>query len=306
MKKMITLTVALTMAIVVAACSNNTVEEERASHDEDIPFMHIHGLGYSSDGERLLIPVHNGLKIYGDGKWSNGSGETHDYMGFTMADNGFYSSGHPALGSDYQNPLGLIKSTDEGKTITVLALEGEVDFHGMSVSYRTHTLYAFNPEPNSKMEQVGLFYSKDEGETWEHSQMAGISSQITALAVHPTEDSIVALGTESGVYLSTDYGQTFAAIYEEQPISSIAFMDTGDLIIGTVKPELLKVNLETKQPIIIRVPVQKGGFIAYISGNPVNTQELALVTESKDVYLSTDDGVTWQQIAKQGQAINNE
>jgi hypothetical protein len=36
-----------------------------------------------------------------DGKWKEAPGEMHDYLGFSMADNGFYSSGHPAPGTKY-------------------------------------------------------------------------------------------------------------------------------------------------------------------------------------------------------------
>jgi hypothetical protein len=195
------------MAVVIAAaftaCSKKTANDPHGSHVAGgAALTHIHGLGYSSDGKRLLIPAHNGLKVYGDGKWSDAPGEKHDYMGFSMTDNGFYSSGHPAVGSTYKSPMGLIKSTDEGKSITVLALEGEVDLHGMSVSYRTHTVYVLNSEPNSKMKQAGLLYSRDEGKTWVSSPMSGVSGQITALAVHPTQDTIITIGAASGAYLS--------------------------------------------------------------------------------------------------------
>jgi hypothetical protein len=50
--------------------------------------------------------------------------------------------------------------------------------------------------------------------------------------------------------------------------------------------------------------VQNGDVIAYLSGNPANAKELAFATEKKDVYIFTNLGVTWEQIANQGQAIN--
>ncbi|MBX6396423.1 MAG: hypothetical protein IRY98_12110, partial [Alicyclobacillaceae bacterium] len=84
--------------------------------DSSITFMHIHGLGYSADGSEVYIPAHNGLAIYRQGKWSYASGYAHDYMGFSMVDSGFYSSGHPAPDSGLKNPLGIVKSSDLGKT----------------------------------------------------------------------------------------------------------------------------------------------------------------------------------------------
>jgi photosystem II stability/assembly factor-like uncharacterized protein len=176
----------------------------------------------------------------------------------------------------------------------------------MSVSYRTHTLYALNSEPNSKMKQPGLFYSRDEGKTWVSSPMSGVSGQITALAVHPTKDTIVTIGTTLGAYLSKDNGQTFAEVYTDQPVTALAFTDQGELLVGNGKSELVSVNLEAKQPVAIKTPVQNGDVIAYLSGSPANPNELAFATEKKDVYVSTDHGVTWQKIANQGQAINHQ
>ncbi|QYR22743.1 glycosyl hydrolase [Paenibacillus sp. sptzw28] len=304
-KIIIILVIAVVIVTVFTACAKKTADH--GPHDAgDATLTHVHGLGYSSDGKRLFIPAHNGLKVYADGRWIDAAGEKHDYMGFSMADNSFYSSGHPAAGSAFKNPMGLIKSTDEGKSITVLALEGEVDLHYMSVSYRTHTLYVLNSEPNSKMKKAGLFYSRDEGETWVSSPLSGVLGQITSLAVHPTQDAIVTIGTTSGAYLSKDNGQTFAAIYSGQPVSAVAFTDQGELLIGTGKSELVSVNLETKQPSTIKTPVQNGDAIVYLSGSPTNREELAFATEKKDVYISKDHGVTWQHIADQGQPVNHE
>ena len=279
-----------------AACSNQR-------SDELIPMVHIHGLAYTKDGERLLVPVHAGLAVYENGKWAQGQGELHDYMGFTASDEGFYSSGHPALGSDYSNPLGLVKSTNEGKSITVLALEGEVDLHGLGVGYKSHTLYALNPHSNSKMSQVGLYYSEDEGKNWTNSSMLGIQEQIAAIAVHPEQSSVVALGTEAGAYISQDYGNTFTLIGPNQPVSALAFTMDGELLVATVGPNFgfVKINIETKQSADITSPVQAGDVMIYMAQNPVNKEELAVATDQKNIYISKDTGVTWQQIVNNGE-----
>ena len=41
---------------------------------------HVHGLAYSADGKRLMIPSHHGLAIYENGKWTKAPGAEHDYM----------------------------------------------------------------------------------------------------------------------------------------------------------------------------------------------------------------------------------
>ncbi|WP_442951507.1 F510_1955 family glycosylhydrolase [Paenibacillus sp. GYB004] len=289
------LALATVLLIGITACSKKA--EQGPNSNASTTFMHLHGLGYSADGKRLFIPVHNGLQVYADGSWNEG-------MGFTAVDDGFYSSGHPAPGSKYKNPLGLVKSTNDGKTITVLALEGEVDLHGMTAGYRTHTLYLANPELNSKMKQSGLFYSKDEGKTWTNSPATGLKGQMTAIAAHPSDASIAAVGTTTGAYLTRDYGQRFTPLVPEQPVSALTFTDSGNVLAATSGPNaaLLEINIESKQSLAIQMPSKD--TITYVVQNPANPKELALATEPKDVYLSTNRGATWIQIAEKGKTIN--
>lgn len=300
MKKMTMFSLAVALMIGMAACSNKT--EEGPSSNTSTTFMHLHGLGYSADGKRLIIPVHHGLKVYVDGAWSDAPGEKHDYMGFSAVDNGFYSSGHPAPGSKYKNPLGLVKSTDDGKTIAVLALEGEVDLHGMAAGFRSHALYVVNPQSNSKMSQAGLFYSKDEGKTWTSSPATGLQGQMTTIAVHPDKESIVAIGTTAGAYLSKDHGQTFTTLVPGRPISAISFMDSGNVWVAGADALLVKINTESKDSATLKLPTKDE--ITYVAQNPANPNELAIATEQKDIYLSTDSGATWSQIANKGNMIN--
>ncbi|SEP15589.1 F510_1955 family glycosylhydrolase [Paenibacillus sp. OV219] len=297
MKKVLLLSLTVILSVGIAACS-------KKSTDSDSAFMHIHGLGYSSDGNRLLVPVHNGLSVYDNGKWFAGSGDKHDYMGFSASNDGFYSSGHPAVGSAYENPLGLIKSTNDGKSITVLALDGEVDFHGMTVGYRTHTIYALNQTPNSKMSQPGLFYSQDEGETWIKSEAVGLQGQITSISAHPTEKSIVAIGTAEGAFISSNKGESFTVLLQGVSISGITVLESGDTLVATSGPEaaLYQISAETNHPVVINMPSTDD--IMYIAQNPANPTELAAATLQKSVFISGDDGTSWHEIVHEGVTRN--
>ncbi|MFC4767007.1 F510_1955 family glycosylhydrolase [Effusibacillus consociatus] len=279
----------------------------RSSGAADVTTLHhIHGLGYSSDGQRILIPAHDGLRVYSQGQWSIPETAKHDYMGFSMIDDGFYSSGHPAPGTKLKEPLGIVKSKDEGKTIETLDLAGETDFHGMTASYKSHTIYAFTPAPNSKMKSKGLYYTKDETKTWTKSEMKGINEDLSALAVHPTKDSVVALGTDSGVYLSKDYGQNFEKILPDIQVTSLSFDNEGALYVGGLaeKPLLLRFDLETKKTGEIEIPTLKDDAVTYFTQNPVNKNELVFATYNKDIYLSGDKGVSWTKIADKGKGIS--
>lgn len=65
-----------------------------------VELEHIHGMGYSSDGDKLYFASHDGLRVYVQGQWIQPEGEKHDYMVFSMADDRIYSSSHPSPGSN--------------------------------------------------------------------------------------------------------------------------------------------------------------------------------------------------------------
>jgi uncharacterized membrane protein YciS (DUF1049 family) len=273
--------------------------------DESIYLTHIHGLGYSPDGESIMIPAHDGIKEYSDGKWSLGQGEPHDYMGFSAVNDGFYSSGHPSLDSNKKNPFGIVKSTDGGKTFKTLAFYGEIDFHLMNVSFNTHTIYVVNPQPNPEMKETGLYYSQDEAKTWVKSQMNGYNDEPESLAVHPDNDAIVALGSPFGLYLSRNYGDSFEQLSDQQ-ITSLYFTPTGKLIIGGYGQEagLSEMDIESGEQTAIEIPALFEDAVMYTVQNPVDEQEWTITTYNKDVYLSKNQGTSWTKIADQGVGIS--
>lgn len=255
----------------------------------------------------MIIPAHDGLKTYSEGHWGSAEGEKHDYMGFSAVDDGFYSSGHPAPGSDKKNPFGIVKSTDEGKTFETLDLYGEIDFHLMSVEYRSHAIYVINPQLNSRMDSTGLYYSTDEAKTWTKSAMKGISEEPTTIAVHPSNGAMLAIGTQSGVFLSKDNGQTFEKMVSKGQATSLFFNANGTLFVGGYDKQayLLKLNIENKQSDEINLPdISEDDAIAYIAENPINAKEMAIATFKKDVYVSHDNASQWIKVADQGKGID--
>src|SRR6267142_2701809 len=83
---------------------------------QPVTLTHVHGLAYSADRNRLMVPSHHGLAVYENGEWSKAPGPQHDYMGFSATARNLYTSGHPAPGSSLINPFGLMRSHDGGKT----------------------------------------------------------------------------------------------------------------------------------------------------------------------------------------------
>ena len=151
-------------------------------------------------------------------------------MGFTPIDSSFFSSGHR-----FTHRLRTALRLDQvrcGRTITTLVFEGESDFHLLAAGYRNHAVYVINPSPNSQL-GVGMFYTLDEGQTWQQSQATGLESSPIQIAVHPDEPGTVAAATENGLWLSTDFGSTFAPAFTAEPVTSVAFnLDEDELYFG--------------------------------------------------------------------------
>lgn len=277
------------------------------NRDREITMEHIHGLGYSPEGDRILFASHTGIIVYHDGGWMNGAGDHNDYMGFSTFDQGFYSSGHPGSDSSMIDPFGIVKSMDGGKTLEKLALYGKIDFHLLTASYKTHTLYVYNPQSNEKMKTVGLYLSKDEGKTWTKSDMTGFSGEPSTLAVHPDNDAIVALGTAKDLFLSRDYGKTFERSASGKQIISLSFSPKGLLYVGSYvqQPALTEMNLNTKEIREIKLPPMKEDAPAYLAVNPKNDNEIVFASINRDTYLSKDKGESWEAIAKAGKGLQH-
>lgn len=284
-----------------------------------VTITHVHGLGFSSDGEQLVVPAHDGLRVYADGEWFEPDVPQRDYMGFTPVDEGFYSSGHPGSGETLANPLGLVKSTDMGETLQQLAFSGESDFHLMGVGYENHAVYVINSAPNSELDS-GLYYSLDDGETWQQAAATGLTARPFGLAVHPTEASMVAMATEAGLFLSDDFGNSFAPIapsagegeggaitfiiFHPQDaaglVTAVIFHPNGEMLLFGAN-ELFAYDLPSGELTELPAPsLAEGDTMGYIAVNPLDNDEIALATFGRDIFLSPDGGQTWSQIAEEG------
>jgi len=265
---------------------------------------HVHGLAYSADGKRLMIPSHFGLAIYENGKWSKAPGPEHDYMGFSATANHIYSSGHPAAGSGLVNPFGLLRSKDGGKTWDKLGLEGESDFHVMATSWNTNAVYVWNAAPNSRMKQTGLHYSLNDGFSWTRVVAKGLEGNPYALAVHPDDPKSLVVATPNGVFESSDVGQSFAKVAPTQGTAVFFDLDGKHLWYGSYDTEarLARARLKGGPVTQFKLPPLGKDAVSFIAQNPKRRDEYAIATFNRNVYISTDAGKSWKPIAERGEA----
>ena len=262
--------------------------------------VHVHGLSFSADGKTIFVPGHTGLAVFRNGSWSEVNGPIHDFAGFSHAEHAMYASGHPPDGSGLPNPLGLVKSTDGGRTWQQLALGGEADFHRIAAGYRSGAVYVLSSQPNSAMPMPGLHVTRDEGKTWRRASARGLEGEILEIDAHPQEAGTVAVATATGLYLSRDGGGSFRRIDGRQAATAVAFDIDGKHVrySRAVRRELISIGMDGKSRTLVRLPPMGLDYATHIAQSPADPRVLAIATDRRHVYVTRDGGANWRQIAK--------
>lgn len=294
------ITVSIIVGVFLAGCSNDQEKDFETAFDGSIE--HVHGMGYAGNDNGLYFATHTGLKILRDGDWYETTKNFNDYMGFNAVDEGFYTSGHPGEDSDLPNPIGIQRSFDGGRTLEHLKFEGETDFHAMAVGYNSHDIFLMNPATNSELDQ-GFYRSSDEGESWLNVSASGLTGEILSLAIHPSNSSVVAATTSTGIYLSEDGGDNFQIVTDGNEVGTAVFFNDNHLYYASYgsSPELVKRNVENGEEETIDLPELEEDGPVYIAQNPQDANQLAIYTIKGHAYLSENDTESWIQILENGE-----
>ena len=273
-----------------------------AAAQAQVALTHVHGLAYSADGSRLMVPSHHGLAIHENGQWSMAPGFQHDYMGFAATAKHLYSSGHPAPGSGHANPFGLIRSRDGGRSWDKLGLQGETDFHLLAAGWNSNAIYVWNPAPSSRLRQTGLHFTTNDGLGWKRAAAAGLAGEPHALAVHPDDPGMLALATSKGVFVSRDAGENFTMRAAGEATAVFFDLDGKQLWYGVHDGQgrLARVGLAGGLTTRIELPPLQGDAVAFIAQNPLRRSEFTVATYGRTVMRSADGGARWTAIAERG------
>jgi hypothetical protein len=206
------------LILALSACSPSSVTAGPApasSTGSTMPDAHIHGLSVSSKTGQVLLATHDGL--FDMTKQPTAKiGTTNDLMGFSGGtDHGvLYASGHPGADSDLPNPLGLIRSTDGGKTWEQLSRQRESDFHALTAT--KSGIVGFD----------GTLRTSPDGKTWNTVATDFVPA---VLAGSPASDTVLAT-TPQGIRRSTDSGKTWSAVKSGPVIQFAAFASPTDAV----------------------------------------------------------------------------
>lgn len=191
--------VAITAALAGCGATNDTSSGPDGTHSPKLE--HIHGLGVDPADGTLYAGTHYGLFQIPVSEQPALVGDlVQDFMGFTVVGpNHFLASGHPGEGQTGPSSVGLIESTDAGKTWQSLSLSGKADFH--SLDSVDGTIYGLNSMTSQLM-------TSSDGRTWDVRS----TKAIVDFAVDPKQPLILIATTEQGPAVSTDGGVTFSSV----------------------------------------------------------------------------------------------
>lgn len=150
---------------------------------------HIHSV--RAFGDQVVLGTHEGLFRYVDAKTVQSMGpENFDIMGLAVFGKKLYASGHPGPGSKLPEPVGLLLSTDGGKSWNKLGLQGEVDFHLLESA--GSDMYGVDSGSGN------LLYSNNAGKKW----VSRGKNVVSDIAINP-EKVGSALALREGKLIST-------------------------------------------------------------------------------------------------------
>ncbi|MFI6422055.1 F510_1955 family glycosylhydrolase [Streptomyces sp. NPDC050842] len=268
---------ALTLALTLTACS----QEPAADDAPTVTLSHIHGLGVR--GDTLYVATHDGVHTPdATGRPTLVGDRRDDFMGFTVTASGaFLASGHPAPGTGGPADLGLVESTDAGRTWHEKSLGGEVDFHSLDTAPDS-TVYGYDSAN-------GRLRVSPDGVTWEDRA----ALRALDIAVSPATPGTVLATTETRVARSADGGRTFAP-GEGQVLSYVSW-GAPDALFGVDPSGVLFRGTDTGTGSGVRwarVSTVPGGAPQALT--VVDARRLLAATQV-GVYESRDGGLTFER-----------
>jgi photosystem II stability/assembly factor-like uncharacterized protein len=198
-----------------------------------------------------------------------------------------------------QGPAGMHISTNRGDTWSQIAswptLEGVKNISGISV-YRLIE----DPNDNKAMylatREHGLFYTYDDGKSWQRAEGALSSGFVYGVAVHPTDKCIIYATTGSRVYRTEDCSRNWKEVYRESRsntrVVSIAFGHTvpyrvyiaesnGDLLQSYDSSDSWNVKNRFKTRLL------------HVITHPMDSNLIYVISKNNGIFRSNDSGNTW-------------
>ena len=286
MMKLRTTMVLAGTAVTVLALAGCSLPNSAAPAPEKtgVAFEHIHELAVSHADGSLLVATHEGLyrlTVSSAGEASATGpvgGLDFDPMGFSIAGDIAYASGHPGptTPDTFGTPnLGLISSADGGTTWTNVSLTGKTDFHGLTVMTGNGAADRVFGMDSSRQQ---IQRSMDGGRTWSDG------ATLVARDILAVGDSLYAT-TQDGLVVSTDNGTTFTVDATAPALYLVAADRAGTLA-----------GIDTSGNVWMHAAKETWTKSGRVSGTPqaftVDGNRL-YVADDRGISVTDDAGATW-------------
>ncbi|MEO6941701.1 MAG: sialidase family protein [Terrimesophilobacter sp.] len=268
------LTAILTATLFLSGCSATDAPGTRPS--STTAFEHIHKIEAGHLDGVLLIAAHDGLYRLaigqdGDALVAGPIGDfDFDLMGFATAGKTTFASGHPGpkTAGTFGTPnLGLITSTDLGKTWINVSLTGVTDFHALTASAGEGTdTRVFGIDTGKQR----ILRSMDGGTTWSEG------AEINARDILAVGRQLYAT-TPDGLAVSEDNGTSFVVDSTAPDLYLVAADQAGTLAGVDVHG-----NVWTRDA---------GGL--WTTRGAVTSTPQALAVNGKRIYVADDRGIAF-------------
>jgi len=196
-------------------------------------------------------------------------------------------------------PAGMFVSVNQGDTWKQIAswptTEGVKNISNVSV-------YKLIEDPSDTKAMYlatranGLFYTYDDGKTWQHAEGALSTGFIYDVTIHPTNKCTIYASTGSRIYRTDDCSRNWTEVYRESRSGirtvSLAFSQTSPYKIFAAESNgdvLQSFDSSNSWSILNRFKTN----ITDIITHPKNTRLMYIITRTNGIYRSYDAGSTW-------------
>ena len=257
-------------------------------------FGHVHGVGFDATSDAVYIATHTGLYTV-SGSLSSPkesaslggpiAGLRQDNMGFAIDGERMYASGHPDPTVSSDANLGLVSSTDQGKSWSAVSLKGTTDFHDLEISHSGQgptTIYGFDSA------DAVIRVSRDGGSTW----TSGAALAMRDMAADPALPGTIYATTSDGLKVSHDY----AASFELSPGAPALYLIAAAG--SAAQPQLVGIDaagVVWKKS--ADTPWRATGAVtgtADALALSVGTTSTLVVADQRGIVASSDFGATWR------------
>ncbi len=199
-------------------------------------------------------------------------------------------------------PVGMFVSSDQGSTwkpiVSYPTTQGVRSLSGVSVFRLVDDPAASNSFYWLSRES-GLFFTTDEGASWQGARLPVANAFVYDIAVHPENKCVVYASLGSVVYKTDDCTRTWTEVYRESrtntriaalaidpfaPDSVVMTADNGDILQSVDAGETWATMYRFKVPFsaVKPDPIQEGVWYG--------------ASRKKGLYRSDDGGITWEPL----------